>query len=100
MLLDSEIQFILRAFQIANEAMYLQQQRGKITKREFFDDAEGRIAFQPITLPSEDSYGTWRPFQIAFLLLVLPGLLDPNDEFRDEVDLIFSQPEVEKLKRI
>ena len=88
-LLDQTQPDVFRAFQIANEAMHLQQQRGKIQKREFFEDSEGRLAYPERVWPKTDEYGTWRPFQIAFLLLVLPGLVNPLDEFREEVDLIF-----------
>jgi len=31
----------------------------------------------------------WRAFQLAFILLNLPGLADPNDPHRDTVDLLF-----------
>ena len=31
----------------------------------------------------------WRPFQLAFLLLNLPGLADPRDQHRETVDLLF-----------
>ena len=31
----------------------------------------------------------WRPFQLAFLLLNLPGLADPHDVHRQTVDLLF-----------
>ena len=31
----------------------------------------------------------WRPFQLAFLLLNLPGLADPRDPHRETVDLLF-----------
>jgi hypothetical protein len=31
----------------------------------------------------------WRPFQLAFLLLNLPGLADPSDPHRETVDLLF-----------
>ncbi|MCY4029495.1 MAG: hypothetical protein OXH75_24645 [Acidobacteria bacterium] len=31
----------------------------------------------------------WRPFQLAFLLLNLPGLADPHDPHRETVDLLF-----------
>jgi hypothetical protein len=31
----------------------------------------------------------WRAFQLAFLLLNLPGLVDPGDPHRDTVDLLF-----------
>ena len=31
----------------------------------------------------------WRPFQLAFLLMNLPGLIDPSHPDRDTVDLLF-----------
>ncbi|MCY3932744.1 MAG: DISARM system helicase DrmA [Acidobacteria bacterium] len=31
----------------------------------------------------------WRPFQLAFLLLNLPGMADPSDNDRETVDLLF-----------
>ena len=31
----------------------------------------------------------WRPFQLAFVLLNLPGLIDPADKDRETVDLLF-----------
>ena len=31
----------------------------------------------------------WRPFQLAFLLLNLPGMADPGDDDRETVDLLF-----------
>ena len=32
---------------------------------------------------------SWRAFQLAFILLNLPGLADPSDSHRDTVDLLF-----------
>nr|MBF6621550.1 helicase [Patulibacter sp.] len=32
---------------------------------------------------------TWRPFQLAFILLNLPGIADPHDDNRETVDLLF-----------
>ena len=34
----------------------------------------------------------WRPFQLAFILLNLPGLVDPRDGNRETVDLLFFPP--------
>jgi hypothetical protein len=31
----------------------------------------------------------WRPFQLAYILMVLPGLVDPTDPNRDHVDLLW-----------
>ncbi len=32
---------------------------------------------------------TWRPFQLAFFLLNLQGIVDPDDPDRETVDLLF-----------
>ena len=37
----------------------------------------------------QDQPPSWRAFQLAFLLLNLPGLADPADPHRDTVDLLF-----------
>ncbi|MBX7512989.1 hypothetical protein K3179_00360 [Qipengyuania sp. GH38] len=31
----------------------------------------------------------WRPFQLAYILMALPGLVDSEDEYRDWVDLLW-----------
>jgi hypothetical protein len=36
-----------------------------------------------------DDAPTWRLFQLAFVLLNLPGIVDPHDQDRDTVELIF-----------
>ena len=36
-----------------------------------------------------DNVYQWRPFQLAFILMVLESLIDENSEFREEVDLIW-----------
>jgi hypothetical protein len=60
------------AFRLANKAMAMQmwQRDGDRLRK------EGNVP-------------TWRPFQLAFLLLSLPGIVKPESEERDIVDLIF-----------
>lgn len=76
------------AFQLANGAMYQQQKNGKRETRKWLTDPNA-----PFTIPAgaepAEGFGFWRPFQIAFLLAVLPGIVDGDDSSRDEVDLIF-----------
>ncbi len=36
-----------------------------------------------------DKEPTWRAFQLAFILLNLPGIADPRDPHRETVDLLF-----------
>lgn len=55
------------AFALANEAMLVQMKQGR---------------------PGLTQYG-WRPFQLAFVLMVLQSVIDEDDEYRDLVDLIW-----------
>jgi hypothetical protein len=61
----------LDAFRLANRAVALAMQR--------------RRKFQGLP----DEAPRWRAFQLAFLLLNLPGLADPRDPNRETVDLLF-----------
>jgi hypothetical protein len=93
--LDSGLSFLfdeshaerLEAFRLMNRAMYLQQRNGRRFVREWLP--EGPIKFPELTDPSPGTYGSWYPFQIGFILLALPGLLDPTHESREIVDLIY-----------
>ena len=77
----------LAAFCFANRAMLLQRQHTTIAaERETgtgYPEAKARV--------EEDSrkVASWRPFQLAFMLLNLPALTDPQHEDRDQVDLLF-----------
>jgi hypothetical protein len=78
---------VFEAFKLANAAMYEQQRNGRLKVREW-----PRKSDQFSISEHQDPvgyFGFWRPFQIAFLLAVIPGLVDPRDESRDEIDLIF-----------
>lgn len=80
-----------RAFRWANEAMLLQQVRSGLELREARQGSDGVFRVEG-THPAPDvpsGRGYWRPFQIAFLLSVLPELVEPERQTRDDVDLIF-----------
>jgi hypothetical protein len=66
---------VLDAFRIANRAMgrAALQRAAQITGR----------------LPAEIDPPRWRPFQLAFLLMNLPGIVEPTHEDRECVDLLF-----------
>jgi hypothetical protein len=63
------------AFRLANRAMAMQGRR--------------RAAIQQQRSPEEVDPPRWRPFQLAFVLMNLPGIVDPRDAEREAVDLLF-----------
>lgn len=87
LLLDDKDPSVLESFRIANKAMYLQQVNGKRDLRKFSRD-KGQLKIDQSPEVSA-KLGIWRPFQIAFLLMALPGIVDETDPSRDEVDLIY-----------
>ncbi|HEY9817239.1 MAG TPA: DISARM system helicase DrmA [Candidatus Obscuribacterales bacterium] len=66
---------VLEAFQVANRAI-------ATARRRQLSQEEG----QP---PESFAEPTWRPFQLAFILLNLVGLTDPSHGDRKTVDLLF-----------
>ncbi len=66
---------VMTAFRLANQAMALQRGRTSWIKGGKRGDVE--------------LDGRWRPFQIAFLLLCLDGIVDPDHPDRNLVDLLW-----------
>ncbi len=66
---------VFEAFRIANEAMATAARR--------------RRAIESKKRPEDVDSPAWRPFQLAFVLLNLPGLADPRHLDRAVVDLLF-----------
>lgn len=64
------------AFRFANQAMALQRVRTEVVRARLSDPTRDLDDL----LDEHDVEGTrsWRPFQLAFLLLCLPGLTDPS----------------------
>lgn len=80
-----------QAFRWANEAMLLQQVRSGFELREARQNGDGlwRVDGMHPAPDVPSGRGYWRPFQIAFLLAVLPELVEPGRQTRGDVDLIF-----------
>lgn len=85
---------VRRAFRLANHAMLIAQLRARQPLRTPARDASGRLSWDlPMpainpTVPSETN-GYWRPFQIAFILMSLRGIVDDTHIERYTVDLIW-----------
>lgn len=80
-----------QAFRWANEAMLYQQVRSSFPLREVKrgkDDVLRVTGTHPAPIIPAGR-GTWRPFQIAFILASLPELVHPSRKTRALVDLIF-----------
>lgn len=92
---------VLKAFQLANKAMLMQQlhYRLPLTKYTGYDTETLSLKLEhdilmpdledASTWPSGFTFGKWRPFQIAFMLLNLVAMSDKNSPERDLVDLIW-----------
>lgn len=82
------------AFQLANHAMLIAQLRSRQTLRNPFKDPDGRVSWVPEAsaldpaAPNE-THGYWRPFQIAFVLMSLRGIVEDTHAERETVDLIW-----------
>ncbi|PWC29028.1 helicase-related protein [Teichococcus aestuarii] len=77
----------LRCFRLANRAMLVQMAySGRVKSAE----RGGRPAVGRVD-PDDAMHAAyeWRPFQLAFLLLVLRSMWEEGDPFRDVVDLIW-----------
>ena len=77
---DKKIQ---KAFQLMNQAMYMQQVHYEIKSKHFSQN----INYEKVL--SKIKKGNWRPFQICFIQLNIKGVHDPESDDREIVDLIW-----------
>ncbi|MEV7724867.1 helicase-related protein [Streptomyces sp. NPDC087917] len=84
-LCDEERPEFLEAFRAANRAMALQMRHSARDQA-----GERRARRDPLRAePDPDPDSTWRPFQLAFFLLALDGVVDPGHPDRSMTDLIW-----------
>jgi hypothetical protein len=76
------------AFKYANEAVYIQQKRAGST-RKWQGDPLTLNGTEEDFFKAEDRIGKWRPFQIAFILMNLRSMVDGEDPFNENVELIW-----------
>lgn len=85
---------VRQAFWLANQAMLIAQLRSRQPLRTPSKDAAGRLNWDspmPVVDPTRasETHGYWRPFQIAFLLMSLRGVVEDTHPDREVVDLIW-----------
>ncbi len=64
---------VLRAFKLANRAMYMQRKQALVNRKKFTSDDTIR----------------WYPFQLAFILQEIISIADPDSDERKQVDLLW-----------
>lgn len=75
------------AFQLANRAMLMQRVHSKIQNNDRFPD-EGKI--EAVDYGNVDAKGAkWRSFQLAFIIMSLTSISNPDSPERDFIDLIW-----------
>lgn len=83
---------VRKAFALMNRAMLMQQIHYKISTevREWRPEGRGLFLEKPFEPPSyDDATKTWRPFQLAFILMNLRSIAEPESDDRRIVDLIW-----------
>lgn len=88
---DEQVRF---AFGLANKAILQQQICGSLQPRDVHLGKDGRFEFglpypNPENHPTPAGRGTWRAFQVAFLLMSLRSVAEGDIPEREEVDLIW-----------
>lgn len=85
------------AFQLMNKAMLLQQLHYNIPLRNWDFESTSSGKLDEIKMPDindlsswpRQNLGTWYPFQIAFILMNIKSMADPESSERNIVDLIW-----------
>jgi len=96
---------ILKCFLWMNKAMLWQQQRSKVKQRKWkktgannnisynldgINDSESQKFISLVDFHNESKYnGRWRPFQLAFILMNIESVINPESNEREIVDLIW-----------
>lgn len=85
-----------RAFKLMNRAMLLQQLNYSIETRNWILENGNITGLKDALIPAindnstwKPGLGTWRPFQLAFILMNLNSMLDASHADREMVDLIW-----------
>jgi hypothetical protein len=74
---------VFKAFCFMNQAMYLQRSISE------FSSKYGKGIECNLGDFNKEDHSTWRPFQIAFILLNIASCVNPSDSYRNNVDLLY-----------
>lgn len=78
------------AFQLANRAMFMQRIHLKLQSEDKYPGNEAiQSKLKGLNYFEENDIYSWRPFQLAFLLMSLESVIDETCTDRDVVDLIW-----------
>lgn len=78
-------EYAFKAFCFMNQAMYLQRGMSEFAKKY---GSGIKCSFRDEEFCKKD-HSKWRPFQIAFILLNITGCINPLDDERKNVDLLY-----------
>ncbi len=91
---------IVKSFRWMNRAMLWQQQRSSTSQRKWIRTKNNHDQLEPLDsgeqqfisleeFKESETWGKWRPFQIAFVLMNLESVINPKSNEREIVDLIW-----------
>lgn len=89
---------LIACFRFMNRAMLWQQQRSKIKQRKWIkqgnrvnkiEDAKENELISLSEFQKTEFKGQWRPFQLAFILMNLESIVNPESQEREIVELIW-----------
>ena len=81
---------VRRSFELANEAVLFQQSQIPRRTREIKWNSKSKTyEIEAASSNKAGTFGTWRPFQIGYILSSISSTIYPDDPDREVVDLIF-----------
>ncbi len=83
----NEDDWVFEAFQLANRAMLMQRAHTQLQRDKRYPEEDSMKWPDYTRFPLKDA--SWRPFQLAFFLLNICSMSDPDSPHRDIVDLIW-----------
>lgn len=85
-----EMPLIAQAFQLANRAMFMQRIHLELQETDKYPGDTGlQERIKALNYYDEGDSYDWRPFQLAFILMSLHSIVEPDCKERDIVDLIW-----------